>query len=62
MAIQIEIVLIAGVVAIALIVLGRAIVTGITISRRRAHHLAKQTGALPVPPEVELPPRPLFDR
>jgi hypothetical protein len=62
MAIQIEIVLIAGVVAIGLIVLGRAIVTGITISRRPSHHLAQQTGALPVPPEVETPPRPLSDR
>ena len=61
MAIQIEIVLIAGVVAIGFF-LGRAIVTGITISRRRAHHLAQQTGALPVPLEVELPPRPLSDR
>jgi hypothetical protein len=62
MAIQIEIVLIAGVVAIGLIVLGRAIVTGITISRRPSHYLAQQTGALPVPPEVETPPRPLSDR
>jgi hypothetical protein len=34
MAIQIEIVLIAGIVAIGLIVLGRAIVAGLAISRR----------------------------
>jgi hypothetical protein len=62
MAMQIEIVLIAGVVAIGLIVLGRAIVNGITISRRPTHHLTQQTGTLPVPPEVEVPPRPLSDR
>jgi hypothetical protein len=47
MAIQIEIVLIAGVVAIGLIVLGRVIVTGLTISRRPSHHLAEQTGTSP---------------
>jgi len=56
MAIQIEIVLIAGVVAIALIVLGRGIVTGLAISRRRSHHLAQQTGTSPVPPEAQIPP------
>jgi len=42
MAIQIEIVLIAGVVAIGLIVLGRAIATGRAISRRSSHHLAQK--------------------
>jgi len=52
MAIQIEIVLIAGVVAIALIVLGRTIVTGLAMSR---HHLAEQTGTKPVPPEAQIP-------
>jgi hypothetical protein len=56
MAIQIEIVLIAGLVANGLIVLGRAILTGITISRRPSHHLAQQTGASPVPPEAQIPP------
>ncbi len=56
MAIQIEIVLIAGVVAIGLIVLGRAIVTGITISRQPSHHLAQQTGTSAVPPEAQIPP------
>jgi hypothetical protein len=56
MAIQIEIVLIAAVVAIGLIVLGRAIVTGFAISRRRSHHLAQQTGTSPVPPAVDLRP------
>jgi len=56
MAIQLEIVLIATVVAIGLIVLGKAIVTGIAISRRPAHHLAEQTGSSPVPPAVDLRP------
>jgi hypothetical protein len=49
MAIEIEIVLVAGVAAIGLIVLSRAIGTGLAISRRRSHHLAQQTGASPVP-------------
>jgi len=56
MAIQIEIVLIAGVVALGLMVLGRAIVTGIAISRRRSHHLAERTGASSVPPAVDIRP------
>jgi len=56
MAIEIEIVLIAGVVAIGLIVLGRAIVTAITIFRRPSHHLAERTGAKPVPPAVDIRP------
>jgi hypothetical protein len=55
-AIQIEIVLIAGVVAIGLIALYRAIVTGLAISRRRSHHLAEQTGTSPVPPAVDIRP------
>jgi hypothetical protein len=56
MAIQIEIVLIAGVVAIGLMVLGRAIATGLTVSKRPAHHLAEQTGSSPVPPTVDVRP------
>jgi hypothetical protein len=48
MAIQIEIVLIAGMVAVGLIVFGKAIMTGLAISRRSSHHLAEQTGASPV--------------
>jgi len=56
MAIRIEIVLIAGIVAIGLIVLGRAIVAGLAISRRPSHHLTQQTGTSPVPPEAQLPP------
>ena len=53
MAIQVEIMLIAGVVAIGLIVLGKAIMTGIAMSRRRSHYLATRTGAAPVPPAVD---------
>jgi hypothetical protein len=55
-AIQIEIVLIAGIVAVGLIVLGRAIGTALGISRRSSHHLAEQTGTSPVPPTVDLRP------
>jgi hypothetical protein len=57
MAIQIEIWLIAAVVAIALIVVGKAIITGLAISRRSSHHLATQTGTSPVPPEAQVPPQ-----
>jgi hypothetical protein len=56
MAIQIEIVLIAGVVAVGLIVLGKAIVTGFTVSKRPTHHLAEQTGSSPVPSAVDVQP------
>jgi hypothetical protein len=56
MAVQIEIVLIAGIVAIGLIALGRGIVTGLAISRRQAHHLAQQPGTSPVPPQAQIPP------
>ena len=43
MAVQLEIILIAGVVAVGLIVLGEAIMTGFTMSRRPSHHLAERT-------------------
>jgi hypothetical protein len=56
MAIEIEIVLIAGVVAIGLIVLVKAIGTARAIARRPSHHLAQQTGAPPVPPAVDVRP------
>ncbi|HZR47882.1 MAG TPA: hypothetical protein VFB06_00010 [Streptosporangiaceae bacterium] len=56
MAIQIEIVLIAGVVAVGLIAVYRAIVTGRAISRRPSHHLAEHTGTTPVPPGADIPP------
>jgi hypothetical protein len=52
MAVQLEIILIAGVVAVGLIVLGKAIM----MSRRPSHHLAGQTGASPVPPAVDIRP------
>jgi hypothetical protein len=56
MAVQLEIILIAGVVAVGLIVLGEAIMTGFTMSRRPSHHLAEQTGSSPVPPAVDIRP------
>ena len=56
MIIQLDIILIAAVVAIGLIVLGKAIMTGFAISRRPSHHLAEQTGTSPVPPEAQNPP------
>ena len=52
MAVQLEIILIAGVVALGLIVLSKAIMTGFAMSRRPSHHLAEQTGTSPVPPAV----------
>jgi len=57
MAIQIEIILIAGLVAAALIILVKQIRTGRAMSRRPSHHLAEQTGSSPVPPEVDLESR-----
>lgn len=56
MLIQLEIIVIAAVVAIGLIVLGKAIMTGLAISRRPSHHLAERTGTSPVPPEAQIPP------
>ena len=56
MAIQLEIILIAGVIAVGLIVLGKAIMTGFTMSRRPSHHLAEQTGSSPVPPAADIRP------
>jgi hypothetical protein len=56
LAIQLEIILIAAVVAIAMIAVGKAIMTGLAISRRPSHHLAEQTGTSPVPPEAQIPP------
>lgn len=56
MAVELEIILIAAVVALGLIVLGKAIMTGFAISRRRSHHLATHTGTSPVPPAVDIRP------
>ena len=44
------------VVAVGVIAVVRAIVTGLAISRAPSHHLAQQTGTSPVQPEIELPP------
>lgn len=52
MAVQLEIILIAGVVALGLIVLGKALMTGFAISRRPSYHWAERTSASPVPPAV----------
>jgi hypothetical protein len=56
MAIQLEIVLIAAVVAVGLIVLGKGIMTGFAMSRRPSHSLAERTSAKAVPPEAQIPP------
>jgi hypothetical protein len=56
MAIQVEIVIIAALVSLAIIIAGKAIITGRAISRRPSHHLATRAGASPVPPEVDLRP------
>ena len=56
MAIQIEIVLIVGIAAVALIVVGKAMMIGFAISRRPSHHLADKTGASSVPPAVDIRP------
>jgi hypothetical protein len=51
--------LIAGAVSIGVIAVGKAIITGLAISRRPSHHLAQQSGTSPVSPKSELPPPPL---
>ena len=60
MAIEIEILVIAAVVSLVvslgIIVFGKAIITGLTISRRPSHHLSTQSGASPVPPAVDIRP------
>jgi hypothetical protein len=48
--------LIAGVIFIGVITVGKAINTGLTISRRSSHHLAQQSGTSPPSKEAELPP------
>jgi hypothetical protein len=56
MAVQLEIILIAGAVALGLIVLYRAFKTGFAMSRRPSHHLAEQTGVSPVRSAVDIRP------
>ena len=56
LAIESEIMLVAGIVAIGLIVVGKVIMTGFAMSRRPSHHLAEQTGIPPVRPESDILP------
>jgi hypothetical protein len=48
--------LIVGVVSVGVIAVGRAIITGLAISRRPSHHLAQQSGVSPASKEAEIPP------
>jgi hypothetical protein len=48
--------LIAGVILIGVITAGKAIITGLAISRRSSHQLAPQSGTSPPSKEAELPP------
>jgi hypothetical protein len=48
--------LIAGVISIGVIAVGSAIITGLAISRRSSHDLARQSGTSPPSKEAELPP------
>jgi hypothetical protein len=52
----IETVIISALASVGIIAVSRAIIRGLAISRRRSHHLAEQSGALPVPPEAQNPP------
>jgi hypothetical protein len=51
--------LIAGVVSVGVIAVGRAIITGLRIGRRPSHHLAQQSGVSTASPKSQLPPPPL---
>jgi len=48
--------LLAGIVSIGVIAVGKAIITGLAISRRPSHHLAEQSGTSPAPKQAEIPP------
>jgi len=52
----VETVIIAALAAVAIIAVSKAIIGGLTISRRPSHHLAEQSGVTPVPPEADVPP------
>ena len=56
MAVFIETVIIAALVALGLIVGGAAIIRGFVVSRRPCHHTATDTGVSPVPPTVDIQP------
>ena len=48
--------LIAGVVFIGVITVGKAIIIGLAISRRPSHHQAQQNGTSPASKQAEFPP------
>jgi hypothetical protein len=48
--------LLAGVVFIGVIAVGKAIITGLAIGHRPSHHLAQQSGTSPPSKEAEVPP------
>jgi hypothetical protein len=56
MAVFIETVIIAVLVALGIIVGGGAIIRGFILSRRPSHHTATHTGVSPVPPTVDMRP------
>jgi hypothetical protein len=48
--------LLAGIVSIGVIAVGKAIITGLVISRRPSHHLAEQSGTSTASKQAEIPP------
>jgi hypothetical protein len=56
MAVFIETVIIAALVAVGIIVGGAAIIRGLVLSRRPTDHTATHTGVSPVPPTVDMRP------
>jgi hypothetical protein len=50
--------IVAGIAAVGVIGVARAIIRGLAISRSPSHHLAEQSGTDPVPPEAQIPPSP----
>ena len=50
--------LVAGVVSIGVIVVARAIITGLSIARRPPHDPSKEPSPSRVPPEAQIPSRP----
>lgn len=57
MGVFVETVIIAAVVSLGIIAVGKGIAKGLAISRRPSHHLATQTGTSPVRPEAQVPPQ-----
>jgi hypothetical protein len=56
MAVFIETVIIAALVALGIIVGGAALIRGFVVSRRPSHHNSTRIGASPVPPTVDMRP------